>query len=266
MRKNIDFDDSNQVMQLIVKSGELPQHFFKYTDIDTLKLILENSNLKFSKPSEFNDPFDCNLTIDTNNSREEIDAYISMLQKSKDLNEYQVKEVRRKFHSPKELYKITNDSVGKAKETFGVTCFSTMCDNILMWAHYADKHRGVCLKFNILADAEFFMTPFPVRYKKKYPKYNYIRNREGVAKFLLETKSIDWEYENEIRVMKRGAGLYNFKKESICEIIFGANTPESDKETIKEMVGKLKFEGVDFKSAEISKKKFKIRIKQQIKI
>jgi hypothetical protein len=29
----------------------------------------------------------------------------------------------------------------------GVACFSALPDDLLMWAHYADKHRGVCLKF-----------------------------------------------------------------------------------------------------------------------
>lgn len=262
MKSDIDLSDSSRVMRLIVNSGKLPQHFYKYTSIDTLKLILESSSLKFSKPSEFNDPFDCNLTIDTNNSHKEIEDYISLVKRTKNLNNDQVKELRRSFHSPKKLHAITNQSISDAKETFGVTCFSKKPDSILMWSHYADKHRGTCLKFNILADAEFFMTPFPVKYERKYPKYNYIRNREGTAKFLLETKSIDWEYENEIRVMKQGANLYSFKKAALCGIIFGANTPDADKEAIKELVDKLNFDAVIFKSSQISRKKYKVKLKK----
>lgn len=262
MDEALDFDNSDKILRLIVDRGELPQFIYKYVDIETAKRILENSTLKFSKPSEFNDPFDCNLTIDTNNSQEEIEAYISLVKRSKNLNDEQVKELRRSFHSPKKLHAITNQSISDAKETFGVTCFSKNPDSILMWSHYADKHRGACLKLNILADAEFFMTPFPVKYKKKYPKYNYIRNREGTAKFLLETKSIDWKYENEIRVMKRGANLYNFKKEALCGIIFGANTSIADKEAIMDLVDKLNYDAVLFRSAKISKKKFKVNIKK----
>jgi len=266
MKSDIDLNDSDRVMRLIVTSGKLPKHFYKYTDIDTLKLILESSSLKFSNPSEFNDPFDCNLTIDTNNSQEEIEAYISQVKRSKNLNNEQVKEIRRSFHSPQKLHDITNRSISDAKETFGVTCFSKKPDSILMWSHYADKHRGACLKFNILSDAEFFMTPFPVKYKRKYPKYNYIRNREGTAKFLLETKSIDWKYEKEIRVMKRGANLYNFKKKALCGIFFGANTPDADKEVIMDLVDKLNFDAVNFKSALISKKKFEVKLKKHSRL
>jgi len=261
MDKNLDFENSDQIMKIIVGNGELPQFIYKYTDIKSLKLILENSTLKFSKPSEFNDPFDCNLTIDTNNSKEEIDTYISMIRISKNLNEKQVAELGRKYFDPDELFAITNKSIGEATESFGVTCFSKTHDNLVMWAHYADKHKGVCLKFDILADAEFFMTPFPVIYKKEYPIYNYIRNRDGLGKFLLETKSVDWKYENEIRVMKKGAGLYNFNKDSLCEVIFGANTPARDKETIEKMVGSLVYDKVRIKSARISKKKFRLKIK-----
>ena len=145
----------------------------------------------------------------------------------------------------------------ESKESFGVTCFSKKFDNIVMWSHYSDKHRGVCLKFDILADADFFTTPYIVDYQK-YPTFNYIRNRDGLAKFLLETKSIEWNYEDEIRVMKRNAGFYSFKKDSLVEIIFGAKVINSEKDNIKDMVVEFDYQKTNFKTAKLSETDFKL--------
>src|SRR5271155_2361889 len=32
---------------------------------------------------------------------------------------------------------------------FGVVCFTERWDDILQWAHYADRHRGICLGFDV---------------------------------------------------------------------------------------------------------------------
>jgi hypothetical protein len=256
----LDFENNEQIMNIIVKNGEVPRFIYKYTDIESLKKILENSTLKFSKPSEFNDPFDCNITIDANNTTEEIDAHIELLLKNHTVTDEQIKI----FHNPTLLFNLTNNEIKKSKESFGVTCFSKKFDNIVMWSHYSDKHRGVCLKFYLLADADCFMAPFIVKYNDMYPTFNYIRNRLGLAKFLLETKSIDWKYEEEIRVMKRGAGFYSFKKDSLVEIIFGAKTANSEKVNIRNIIMKFDYQKTNFKTAKISETDFKLEFEDTV--
>src|SRR6266446_5545165 len=34
-------------------------------------------------------------------------------------------------------------------ERFGMICFSKQWHNPLLWSHYADKHRGMCLGFDV---------------------------------------------------------------------------------------------------------------------
>lgn len=168
--------------------------------------------------------------------------------------------LRHKFHNPKELFALTNKSAKDSKASLGVTCFSKLENNLLMWTHYSDSHQGVCLKFDILADTDFFMTPIHVLYEREYPKFNYIRNREGLGKFLLEIKSIDWEYEKEIRIMKQGANLYEFKKDSLIEIIFGVRTTIDDRKKIIQKVNSNSFNKVNFKKCNISNTKFELEI------
>src|SRR4051812_23527309 len=40
-----------------------PEHFYKYVDADTAKIILKNSTLRWSAPSRFNDPFDVQFDL-----------------------------------------------------------------------------------------------------------------------------------------------------------------------------------------------------------
>jgi hypothetical protein len=34
-------------------------------------------------------------------------------------------------------------------ESYGVSCFSESWNSILMWSHYADRHKGICLGFDV---------------------------------------------------------------------------------------------------------------------
>src|SRR6185369_16167015 len=38
------------------------------------------------------------------------------------------------------------------QEKYGVLCFSRSWSHPLLWSHYADKHRGICLGFDIPDD------------------------------------------------------------------------------------------------------------------
>lgn len=255
-----NYDDNKQILNLIVEKGELPRYIYKYTSIESALLIINSSKLRFSKPSDFNDPFDCNLTIDTNNTSEEIDNHIELLRIKNKLTDEEIKLVKSKFHNPEELFKITNTSIKQTKEVFGITCFSKCEKNLIMWTHYSDKYMGLCMKFDILADPDLFMVPFHVLYKNEYPKFNYIRNRDGLAKFLVETKSKDWEYEQEIRVMKQGPGFYSFRKEALVEIIFGLRTIEEKRKEIIDALANTSCSNVDIKSCLISDSRFEIKI------
>lgn len=39
---------------------------------------------------------------------------------------------------------------GRVADTFGLVCMSTTWQSPVMWAHYGDKHKGVCLGFEVI--------------------------------------------------------------------------------------------------------------------
>jgi hypothetical protein len=79
----------------------------------------------------------------------------------------------------------------------GVVCFSECWNDVLMWSHYGDRHRGICLGFDIPSGAERFG---PVRYVDRrlpFPADDELNER--FMRRLLFTKASQWKYEREWR-------------------------------------------------------------------
>jgi hypothetical protein len=79
----------------------------------------------------------------------------------------------------------------------GLICFTRGYSEPMLWSHYADKHRGICLGFDVDDDS-----CTPVEYvKERIP----VVNATGVpdAELLSRTlwaKGDSWKYEDEVRV------------------------------------------------------------------
>ena len=85
-----------------------------------------------------------------------------------------------------------NDDIA---QRFGTLCFSRTKKNPVLWSHYADKHRGVCLGFDIPDDRlrEVKYTSNRLEFKSKKDL------TDGKVLEFLSTKYKGWAYEEEIR-------------------------------------------------------------------
>jgi hypothetical protein len=127
--------------------------------------------------------------------------------------------------------KDANDRfVAKAKG-YGVCCFSASCSDILMWSHYADGHRGLCLEF----DSRCFPPDkvFQVNYSECYPSLPpEVATLDRPLQFdklmeLLTTKSKHWEYEEEWRVFTEVGGKpINYSPDVLTRVYFGCAMTE----------------------------------------
>jgi len=85
--------------------------------------------------------------------------------------------------------------------TRGVICFSKGWTNPVLWSHYADKHRGIALGFEVRDGFAI-----PVTYEKALSKVDIDQLATGAdpaedfGRMLLATKFDDWRYEEEFRV------------------------------------------------------------------
>jgi hypothetical protein len=93
---------------------------------------------------------------------------------------------------------------------YGAVCLSKNWSNPLLWSHYADKHRGVCLGFDIPDRPGVAHEPIYLdRPETQNPKvlYDALQSEHAVPaaeravmrKLLL--KFSDWDYEDEVRLL-----------------------------------------------------------------
>ena len=229
-------------------SENLPQiqYLYKYCRLNRLpyskeninihtKSIITDNKLYFSSPADFNDPYDCNIPDGTDFPDENI--RILILKKGKTSVKLIEKIQRNPTLLPQYLKQYIKDS--------GICCFSKLYDSILMWAHYANSHTGICLKFDTTKDSDFFKKPLYANYSEKPPFFDYHgKIQKEIAKFVV-TKFKTWQYEEEVRIFKNateisnnnknGKRIFQFKSEALQEIIFGVRTTEKDMEKIEKL-------------------------------
>ena len=102
---------------------------------------------------------------------------------------------------------------------YGVFCASSDCNNELLWAHYADSHKGICIGFDAKKLEEIAgYKILPVYPLNKRPEVEFSADgshHEDYIIKMLTTKSNVWEYEHEYRMI-----AFNPKNRQLC--CFGA--------------------------------------------
>lgn len=138
------------------------------------------------------------------------------------------------------------------KNEIGVVCYSKEQNNILMWSHYADNHRGICLGF----EPE---TPYNTYSNFSFENLNLVKYSKAVANPDLKeismnnirdiycTKAEDWKYEKEIRQVFNRKSQYTDYPGTLKDVIFGCNTPDAD---IRLIMRLLDGRGVNFQFCE----------------
>jgi len=263
--KRVDLS-SSEIKELIkkgVEQGCYPQYVYKYRVSDTTKnpyfdSIIKTNSLKFSSPEEFNDPFDCQLQPVIFPSQEEVMQFLNRIAPTLPpdiISNYATYAIT----NPQKFAEILKNAI--KFDDKGILCLSKESDNILLWSHYADKHYGVCLKFDMLEDPDFFSIPLTVKYEKDYPIYNHMTESNDVVTKMIKTKFELWEYEKEIRIFKHVKGICKFKKTALTEIIFGCNTPQAEINRIKNLVSTNGYGHLTFKQTEKKNGKYGLTLK-----
>jgi hypothetical protein len=117
----------------------------------------------------------------------------------------------------------------------GALCFSRSWGHPMIWSHYADKHRGICLGFDVPEDKAI-----PISYNAERLEFDLERQLskatrdEKLGLKLLTTKFEGWKYEDEVRLvvsienettLEAGMHFFNFGPElKLREVIVGARS------------------------------------------
>lgn len=226
-----------QLIRQRVQDNSLPRHVYRMRPVNRHLLdSLINGELWFSGPQHFNDPFDCNIRMQVIHAspqemKEYYDAHLIRLLTNRERKEVDVQGLNAEVFE-----RLLNAAASKVIRRKGVACFLSNCEHLLTWAHYADAHKGVCLKFDVQEDEELFSTAKKVVYSKVYPMYDHLRDRNDFVNTMFHAKSIEWQYEGEVRVLKDAPGNYPFQKDALVEVIFGCRMIEKDLRTLKRLI------------------------------
>lgn len=133
---------------------------------------------------------------------------------------------------------------------FGLLCFSRTWRNPVQWSHHAEKHRGLCLGFEI-SDKDFAREVVYDQQRSTQEAQELLTagttSEETILKFLT-TKYAHWHYEKELRVFpqldekdpQKNMYFYKFSDDlKLTEVIVGAES-EVTRVQISEALGSLR--------------------------
>lgn len=116
--------------------------------------------------------------------------------------------------SDRSFRKMFKSGRDEAAKIAGIISFSKDWNNPLLWSHYGDKHKGICLGFDVDDKHVKEVIYFPGRVTAEFDmdmKYGGLT--VDIVENLFRTKYIEWEYENEVRIIvpleeKDSSGFY----------------------------------------------------------
>lgn len=166
----------------------IPSTLYKYTGyLDQLESTVLRNELCLMSPMNFNDPFDCRVRFEP----KEIKKFI----KSKLINKNaSIPQLQKEMEALKEVI----------RKPGRITCFTENENSMLMWSHYANYHRGICIE-NDLSNCKKEVSGFicPVIYTEQYydATDTLIKNEAKLCDFIpiFSYKGSNWAYEKEWR-------------------------------------------------------------------
>ena len=217
--------------------------------------ILRHNRIKVSDFSQTNDPFEILPRIDYPTDRtfwdQQFEQHVAndpvfapaKRAKLQNLAEYERQRtsfisgsISERDRAMRELPQRLRD--GYATEV-GFVCLTTKPNDIVMWGHYADCHRGLVIEFD--ANNVFFVNfvdtdgnklrVFPVDYTDMRPV---LKVGDPFRPELMACKGKTWKYEDEVRILfhkgscvQDGADIFfPLPPDCITGVILGARAPE----------------------------------------
>ena len=205
--------------------------FYKLKDDWVLPAMRENT-LKLSSPATFNDPFDCQLSPDSYGLGE-AQAMRFIMSGAKELDRVAWDGLFSRGHSM--LLESSASMLVRLLllSRLGVCCFSEEEDSVLMWSHYTGGFRGFCVTYHVrredvqqLGDDIVLQE---VNYASIYPRvsarallayYGPVEAGRAISSLVL-TKSVDWAYEREWRLVTLGGEKVISNPFSIMKVALG---------------------------------------------
>ena len=147
-------------------NATLPGKLYKYCPFSTQSLrLLTAAEAYYADPRRFNDPLDCNQTIKIDVDVRSLEhIFYKCLRRTKEHDKATAAISELRYLSTEDFDDINDPARTKYLERLlarrieelledelggkGVLSLSAVWDSPLMWSHYADQHRGLCIEYD----------------------------------------------------------------------------------------------------------------------
>lgn len=226
---------------------EHPRHVYKFRSVPgdkdgraRLEQLIVGNELYAPTSDAFNDPFDAQADYRVEQHGDELRELVYGYFLAHGAPE----EMARGFaqddvlNSPKRTAALMKENHRKILQQLGVYCLAATARDPLLWAHYAQDHRGIAVQFRPSLDLKAMLI-HPVEYNSAYPIIdNYFDRKKRNLLSPLLRKSTSWSYEKEWRIIREGQPNRTFlvQPEAITGVLLGLRISDDDRDYIEELV------------------------------
>jgi Protein of unknown function (DUF2971) len=238
----------------------IPKHLFKY--MGATKYSFENfydDKFFMSYPSQYNDPYDSlfSLIVDEVEDGNLDRIYHADVHSGEgNILDYIIRE--------NEL----REEGARWRDTIKCCSFSEVNDSILMWSHYADNHKGICIEYDFknVSNRSSENELYPIRYEQRIVKVDLSDDFDNIYVPLIASivKSDSWKYEKEWRIVilsdqgfSDEEGNTFVKSPKPAAIYLGANVSLSDRNRYLDLAIQ---KGINAYSVRINPRKFRLEM------
>jgi Protein of unknown function (DUF2971) len=223
-------EDYRSVFDLLIK--HVPDTLFKYRHLTqrTIDCIAENY-IWLADINTLNDPFECSLHFDrdkylkviwsteefrdsfkesfgvelTNNHLEKLSSSSKPLDLFKRIcNELNISAAWDPERYFEEVNKKWTEFIEEVNNDIKICSFCETNDSLLLWSHYGDDHKGICIEYDLLEeDYKNLNDMYPIHYSANIYNLELFEELTRLQKIgSATTKGNDWEYEKEWRIIQ----------------------------------------------------------------
>lgn len=221
---------------------------YKYQSINKYSLSgIAKGELFYCSPARLNDPFEFRVSFPPCSEEYLTEFFPEVLGKHDD--------------ATNEVMQVLYEMLQKTISTFGVLSLSKLPASPIMWSHYADEHKGMCLEFDYTGSSE---TGIDVTYSNHLPVLSDPKKKlwsvANALQFMM-TKHADWVYEKEVRFVRvDGEASRPYGEDlKLTSISFGARTIKDDECLVRALV---KSADVQFFRAILSSEDFTVHFEE----
>jgi hypothetical protein len=192
------------------EEGHRVLYHWQRFDAEHLAKTLKDLVIYCSSPVDFNDPWDCKPFFNTEilNDPEENEKHVAwavdLCRRRTAMSETDIEAMKETLRNDPArstaLIRDQSESMEAAiLRRYRVYCLGPDFESVLMWAHYADSHKGICLEFSLRNDV--MCSALKCEYLKEFPIMKLHSREDADALRVLLAKADPWNYEEEYRIV-----------------------------------------------------------------